>query len=464
MRSILIILILGISQSSIPTVQSEVLPCVVTRWLPVVPPDTIPALTNPAFHAHDGGMMPKTGGFETAGFTEDTPVIGVEINGESRAYPHNLMWWHEIVNDTLGGRSIAVTFCPLTGTGMVFERMVEGELREFGVSGNLHNNNLIMYDRVSDSLVSQLCKRGIEDDAPLEGVYLEMVPAIETTWRAWKALHPETTIVGFDNGHSRSYTRYPYGDYRTDHEYILFPYYPVDTRLETKDPVLAVFDDADATAYPLSILATEQVVNDTVGAISTVVMYDIASETARAFRRDTSGQMLTFFVTGDFDGAGFPLVQDVETGSRWNFLGEAVSGSLAGERLEPVARSVRGFWFGLSAFYQGIEVYDGCSGCVNVDDEAVPQSFLLDQNRPNPFNGTTVISYRLTEASPVTVTVYNIAGQSVRTLVNAMRSPGAYDVAWDGRDESGRSVHSGVYVYRIIVGSTSEARRMLYLK
>ena len=146
--------------------------------------DSIPALTNPAF------LEPS----QVQYLAEDDLVLGLAINGEAKAYPHNIGWWHEIINDVVGGQPVSVTFCPLTGTGLVFDATDEnGEQFSLGVSGKLYNNNLVMYDRRDRTLYPQIYFTGVWGGR--ENQSLTLLPVIETTWAAWKQMYPETTVV-----------------------------------------------------------------------------------------------------------------------------------------------------------------------------------------------------------------------------------------------------------------------------
>lgn len=128
-------------------------------------------------------------------------VLDVVVDGQARAYPHNILWWHEIYNDRVGETVFSVTFCPLTGSGLVFDRQLQGEPVEFGVSGQLYNSNLVMYDRHNDSHWSQMLGVGVS--GPNIGDQLELLPVVETTWDRWQQLYPDTKVVSDQTGHAR---------------------------------------------------------------------------------------------------------------------------------------------------------------------------------------------------------------------------------------------------------------------
>ncbi|MCH8901913.1 MAG: DUF3179 domain-containing protein, partial [Chloroflexi bacterium] len=134
-------------------------------------------------------------------------VIGVSIDGDTRAYSINVLSRHEIVNDVVGGVPIAITYCPLCFTGIVYDRRVAGETLEFGVSGKLVMNDLVMYDRQSNSLWQQILGEGI--DGRYKGTRLTLVPATQTTWAQWRAIHPDTLVLDKNGGYSSdSYAGY----------------------------------------------------------------------------------------------------------------------------------------------------------------------------------------------------------------------------------------------------------------
>ena len=168
-----------------------------------VPPDGIPALQNPEVVAP-----------EQADYLADTDrVIGLLVDGEAYAVPHNILWHHEIINADFDDTDLAITYCPLTGSSMAFDRAV-ADGAEFGVSGLLFENNLVMYDRSSEESLWPQINRSA-GCGPLDGRSLSMYPVFEMTWEGWRSLHPDTDVVSDNTGHTRDYTEngYPYGDY-----------------------------------------------------------------------------------------------------------------------------------------------------------------------------------------------------------------------------------------------------------
>jgi hypothetical protein len=163
-------------------------------------------------------------------------VIGLNINGDIKTYPLQIFVWHEIVNDVVGGKPVAVTYCPFCFTNQVFNRTLsDGSVVEFGTSGKLYNSNLVMYDRTSNSLWSQALGEGIVGD--YSGVKLEKIPFDIAYWKEWKKLYPESKVLSRDSGSVRPYGADPYGDYYSN-DLILFPVVNDDKRLGLKEIVI----------------------------------------------------------------------------------------------------------------------------------------------------------------------------------------------------------------------------------
>ena len=169
------------------------------------PKDGIPSIDNPQFD-----------NASTTPFELQETVIGVVVNGEAKAYPFGIMNWHEIVNDTVGGKNLTVSYCPLCDTIVAFER----HETTFGVSGKLYQSCLVMYDRTDNTLYSQPWAMGIVGRAVNRN--LSKVPLVKTTLGNWLKQHPDSQILGINTGYNRDYQRYPYGTYYTD-ERIIFP-------------------------------------------------------------------------------------------------------------------------------------------------------------------------------------------------------------------------------------------------
>ena len=322
--------------------------------------DDIPSLVRP-----DLGPAGQT----PAGLLDSDRVIGVVVNGAARAYPFPIMWQHEIVNDTLGGQPLLVSYCPLTGTGIAFDPRVDGQTKEFGVSGVLYRSNLMMFDRESESLWTQMLlgsQCGVE-----RGKGLDRMRAIETTLGHWKRLHPNTTVVTTNTGFDRDYTTDPYSDFRDlANEQVPFLAEGVtwNPALLPKEVVFGVIDGwvtgqacrsaagCASKAYPLSALeelGVAAAVNDSVGDRAILVTYQAEYDAANAFDRTVDGTALTFEIA-----TASPLVlRDQETGTTWDEQGVAIEGALAGRQLTPIVDSYVGFWFAWSLYFRNVRLY-----------------------------------------------------------------------------------------------------------
>ena len=330
------------------------------------------------------------------------PVIVFSLNGETRAYPLQILTWHEIVNDTVGGVPVAVTFCPLCNSALAFDRRlpltaeevtevsalnskvaptepdeafleayrVQGEAAEvtallpvtFGVSGTLYNSNLLMFDTATSTLWSQLL--GVGNVGSLSGTRLLRYPAQIVSFAEVREAAPEAPVLSQDTGFARRYGQNPYVGYDdADSPAFLFAGTP-DGRLAPKARVVSIDAPAEAVAYPLEALEAAGVVNDTVGdrpvtlfwQAGTASALDAASIAAGrdvgavgVFERALDGQTLTFR-----SSAGTFI--DEETGSTWNVLGTATAGPLAGEQLTKVVHD-NTLWFAWAAFKPDTRIY-----------------------------------------------------------------------------------------------------------
>lgn len=298
----------------------------------------------------------------------------------------------------------------------------------------------------------------------------ELVPVVETTWAMWKRLHPDTRVAQLGNGLNRYgdcqrsnyvsvglYLTYPYGDYRINHgDLFLFVQETATPDLSiqrAKEVVLGLCLDGQATAYPFRDLPGGAVVNDVVGSTPLVVVFDLTSHTATPYNRTVADQTLNFYAV-EPEGPLPVEFEDVETGSRWNLLSEAIAGPLQGQRLEQVP-AYNSMWFLWDTCHRGSEIWAG-EGLINTprttafeeEASAVPARFFLEQNYPNPFNPATQIQYTLHEWGQVRLAVYTVLGQPVRTLVDSAREVGQHQQTWDGLDDKGKAVASGIYFYR----------------
>lgn len=229
------------------------------------PPDGIPAIDEPNFT--------KAGEVD---FLEDGDVVlGFVHGGEARAYPFRILIWHEIVNDTVAGTPVAPTYCPLCGTAMVFGREYGGQVLDFGVSGLLYNSDVLMFDRQTSSLWSQLGLKAVSGD--YAGTGLEWLPSEQMTWEAWRERYPDSDVLNLDTGHRRDYLNLPYQSYfhspRT-----MFPYQKHRDDMDAKVWVAGVRHGGSQKAYPLESLPSGQAIEDTIGGKPVSLRYDREAE------------------------------------------------------------------------------------------------------------------------------------------------------------------------------------------
>jgi len=225
------------------------------------PKDGIPALTDPQVVSAE----------EATYLRAADRVLGVVIGTQARAYPIRILNWHEVVNDQLSGTPIVVTYCPLCGTGMVFRAERRGQRMLFGVSGLLYNSDVLLHDKETESLWSQLKMEAVT--GPRLGEQLEWLPAQHITWEIWRTAHPQTDVLSLNTGYDRDYGHDPYAGYATNSR-LMFPVRHRDARLAPKAWVAGVLIDGQPKAYPLKRLSSGHVLEDRVGVQMLHIMYD----------------------------------------------------------------------------------------------------------------------------------------------------------------------------------------------
>lgn len=204
------------------------------------PRDGIPAIDKPKFLAADKADF----------LHDDARILGIELNGIRKAYPISILNWHEIVNDKIGGEYFAITYCPLCGTGVAFSSEVDGKQLEFGVSGLLYNSDVLLYDRQSHSLWSQIKSQAIS--GPLRGRKLTRLPVTHTSWADWRSSHPGTLVLSTDTGYSRDYTRNPYQGYEKSRALYFQVSDQAPDTFHPKERVLGLEINGQFKAYPFS--------------------------------------------------------------------------------------------------------------------------------------------------------------------------------------------------------------------
>ncbi len=298
--------------------------------------DAIPSIDEPVFES-----------IAAADFhlSDEGRGIVIEENGQHRFYPYQILAWHEIVNDRSGVKNLTVTYCPLCKSASVFEHENE---RNFGTSGKLLNNNLVMYDHETGTYWAQLLATGILGE--LTGNTLSPHPFEIMSWDAFKESYPNGEVLSRDTGASRDYTEDPYWNYYESDD-IFFALSIIDARLKAKEEVVGYHKGTEyAKAWPVVSIKERTVVNDEVAGVPIVLMHDREFLTIRTFLRLVDNRILTFQWDGD-------RLIDQETGSVWGFDGTSTSGELVGTSLEPIS-TTEAYWFCWVAAYPGTELFE----------------------------------------------------------------------------------------------------------
>ena len=309
------------------------------------PKDAIPAIDNPTFVSIEAAR-------DWIAPTE--PVIVVEHNGVARAYPLQILTWHEIVNDTIGDTPVAVTFCPLCYSAIAFERRINGEAVTFGVSGLLRNSDLVMYDRTTETLWQQFTGEAIV--GAHAGKTLKLISSQLISFRQFTKNYPGGDVLSRDTGYDRRYGQNPYAGY-DDIDKPPFAFDgPTDDRLPPKEKVVAVSLGGTHKAYPHSVTKEQRVTHDAVDGRPLVVFHAPGPVSALDARRISASKEVG--ATGVFDRRvdgrtlRFRYVEkgrfeDTATGSVWTITGRAVEGPMKGTRLD---RIPHGDYFAFSWF------------------------------------------------------------------------------------------------------------------
>ncbi|MFQ5473355.1 MAG: DUF3179 domain-containing protein [Dehalococcoidia bacterium] len=318
--------------------------------------DGIRPIDNPVFETVEGA---------SDWLVDREPVILLELDGTARAYPLQILISHEIVNDEFNGVPVAITYCPLCNSAVGFDRRVDGQTLRFGVSGLLRFSDLVMWDDATTSLWQQITGEAIVGEHT--GNQLDLIPTPVVSFGDFAAQYPDGEVLSQETGFGFAYGRNPYAFYDSSPAPVLFDG-ELDDRYPPMERVVAVRVGEENKAYPFSVIGDARVVNDEVADVPIVVFWgadDTASAlsapsisegdavgTGIAFERTVSGQVLTF------SAAGVDVFEDQETGTKWNLLGSAIEGPLAGEELVPLVQTNE-FWFAWAAFNDGSSVFAG---------------------------------------------------------------------------------------------------------
>jgi len=303
--------------------------------------DGIPSIDNPQF----------TGVNNASYLLDNDLVIGFKNGGVARAYPHPILDWHEIVNDEVNGKKIALTYCPLTGSAIAWNRDGLASGSTFGVSGLLYNSNLIPYDRGTQSNWSQMLIKSVKGS--FIGNEIETSQLVETTYKTWKEMYPNSKILSTNTGFSRSYGNYPYGGYRTNND-LLFPVNGEDSRLHKKARVLGIIVGESTIIYPIDSFGENiTVINNSFSSLKYVTATSKGKNFAVAYNRELDdGTLLEFTVVEN----ELPIIMVDGEGNKWDIFGVAVDGPRAGTVLE-VTKSFISYWFAWAAFYPNTVIY-----------------------------------------------------------------------------------------------------------
>ncbi len=310
------------------------------------PPDGIPPIDDPRFFSVA----------DTTFLCDEEPVVVLDTDGDARAYPIQIMTWHEIVNDVVGGEPVTVSYCPLCNSALAYRRDIGDRVLDFGTSGSLYQSALLMYDRQTESLWTHFDGRSVVGE--LFGTELEVIPMATVSWADFAASHPDGKVLSWQTGHDRDYGRNPYQGYdRRSGPFEPFFQGGVDGRLGAQERVVGITGDAGFVAVEREELVADGVLavedgdrpltvwlkpGTASGLDANVVAEGADIGAIGVFVNDVDGSAVTFRRDGD-------EFVDEHTGSRWNILGRAVSGPHEGTQLDAVTH-VDTFWFAWSTY------------------------------------------------------------------------------------------------------------------
>lgn len=303
-------------------------------------PDGIPAIGDPQFVS--AAAASHVGDSDLA--------IAARFGGEVKIYPHDIMDWHEIVNDDSAEGPFTTSYCPLTGSAVTWQGDLSHADPSFGVSGLLFNSNLLLYDRETASVWSQMYEIGV--NGPRAGEIPERIQVIEASFGTLRSMYPDARVMTRSTGYNRNYDEYPYGGYKDD-EGLFFPVGNVDQRLHPKTRVIGIrsaagLDSTVSKVYQIGAFgAATQTINEDFEGQSIVVVGNSNLDFAAIYSRELSDGTILNFSPIDDD---LPNVMSDDEGNTWDIFGTAVSGPRAGEQLA-MTESYTAFWFAWVAFF-----------------------------------------------------------------------------------------------------------------
>lgn len=299
--------------------------------------DGIPALNNPILETNQAAQ---------AWLSPHDPVIALHLEDEARAYPLQILMWHEIVNDTVAGKPVLVTFCPLCHSAVVFDRHVDGEILDFGVSGMLRQSDMIMFDRKTETLWQQFNGEALV--GTYSGQWLETYPAQLLSFEQFQNAYPQGKILSRQTGYDRDYGANPYPDYDRKHKKPFLFKDAIDKRLPPMERVVSFKINDQIRGYPLPAIRKHGVLEDQIAETPIVIFHAgetrsaLDSKRIRRGRKIGSVGVFSPILNGEtyhFERRG-DAIYDRETQSQWNIVGRAIEGPLAGQQLEPIAHRV----------------------------------------------------------------------------------------------------------------------------
>ncbi|MDY6769235.1 MAG: DUF3179 domain-containing protein [Candidatus Nanohaloarchaea archaeon] len=273
-------------------------------------------------------------------------VISVSVGGEHYAFPLRVLRLHGVVNTRLGGKPVAVTYSPHSGTPVVVSRRVGGDVLQFEHSGKLYNGNMVMRDRETGTMWSQFLSEGLKGE--LAGTQLQTLDSQVVRWGIWRDNHPTGRVLSRDTGiyGTERYMDTPYFAYRLSRD---VPFHQFQSDTHPKAVVYGTVVDGSAAAYRDAHVKARDLVQDEVGGEPVMLVQDEDRDWILGFRREVNGSETTFRLE---DGE---LVDD-RTGSTWTLAGKAVGGPMEGARL-PRLELRRSYWFTWKLFYPETELY-----------------------------------------------------------------------------------------------------------
>lgn len=303
------------------------------------PPDGVPPISQPEF-------VPAS---EATDLLDDEVVFGVQVDGETRAYPLRIVGWHEIVNDRFAGNRVMLSYCPLSDSGILYATSGDAGEWTFGNSGLVYESGRLLYDHQSNTLWTHATGEPVMGRLAESGIRLAQLPMVRTTWSEWRTSHPDTLVLSGEAGHTRAYEPGTLHEQYLASEALNFPVFQLDDALAPKERVYGLLADGATRAFPIDVLPPGTVINDAIGMTPVVLVVD-AGGGVRAYQRNGHE-----FRPGNLRASDGPLTLLDASGAAWRIHeGELVSETGA---VRPRFAGHRSFWFSWHAFRPGTTLY-----------------------------------------------------------------------------------------------------------